>query len=360
MPIKTILIFNPFGIGDVLFTTPLIRNLKEYLPDVSVSYICNQRTYPLLKNNVFLDKVFVFEKDKWRKVARESKMKFWKLFFSFLKTIKKNKFDLIFDLSMNSKYGFFFKLTGIKMRIGLNYKNRGRFLTHKIDINQGYSDKHVARYYLDLLNLLSIPAKDRSFDLFLSKSEPKTKESFYAKHNLDSNVSLIIVCPGSGDSWQDTAYFKRWPKENFLDICLKLSARDKLKVILLGSKIEKPICDYIEENMKNKPLNLCGKTSLEEFCRIVSLSKLIITNDGGPFHIAQALKKKSIVFYGPVDEKIYGAYPNTDICTVFTGKTACRPCYKKFKFQGCKFDKLCLRQIEPTVVFSQIEKAISG
>ncbi|MBP7089106.1 MAG: lipopolysaccharide heptosyltransferase II [Candidatus Omnitrophica bacterium] len=360
MSIKTILIFNPFGIGDVLFSTPLIRNLKRRLPEVAISYICSQRAYPLLKNNTFLDEVLIFEKDQWRSIAAASKIKFVKELISFWRKIKKKQFDVIFDLSLNSQYGFFFKTIGIKKRIGFNYKNRGRFLTHKIDVFQGYCDKHVARYYLELLKFLNITPQDYPFDIFIPTNSFNYREYFLNKYNLSSDSLLIGVCPGSGDSWQETAYFKRWPKEYFLEICLRLALKPKVKVILLGSKSEQPICDYIQANTKGKLLNLCGKLNLEELCNIISLCKLIITNDGGPFHIAQALRKKAVVFYGPVDEKVYGAYPDIAANVVFSGKTACRPCYKKFRFQGCQFDKLCLRQIEPVTVFSQIEKAIFG
>ena len=153
-----LLVFNPFGIGDVLFTTPLLRNIKENFPQAYLCFICNRRAYPLIADNVFLDKVFIFEKDEWRALLKASKRKFLNEFFKFFRDIKKEKFDVMFDLSLNSQYGFFFKLTGIKKRIGFNFKKRGRFLTQKIDIPY-YKDKHVARYYLDLINFLNINPK---------------------------------------------------------------------------------------------------------------------------------------------------------------------------------------------------------
>ena len=62
MPRK-ILIINIFGIGDVLFTTPIISNIKENLPDCFIGYVCNKRTAPVLTSNPKVDKVFIFEKD---------------------------------------------------------------------------------------------------------------------------------------------------------------------------------------------------------------------------------------------------------------------------------------------------------
>ncbi|MFA5337891.1 MAG: lipopolysaccharide heptosyltransferase II [Candidatus Omnitrophota bacterium] len=351
MPIKKILIFNPFGIGDVLFSTPLVRNLKESIPGVSVHYLCNRRVYPLLENYPFLDKIFIFEKDEWREALKKSKLAFLKKAVSFFKEIKKEKYDVVFDLSLNSQYGFFLKMSGIKKRIGFNFKNRGKFLTDKIDIANGYSDKHVARYHLELLKFLNITPKDYKFELFVSGETLKRAKETFNKCGINENDLLIAVCPGSGDSWGDTAYFKRWPQEDFLKLCLELKNKLNAKILLFGSKAEAGLCSYIESGLKDNIINLCGKIDLEEFCAAISLCSLVIANDGGPFHIAQALGKKAIVLFGPVDEKVYGAYPVTDNCVVFAKHISCRPCYKSFRFSGCSTDKECLREISVDEVF---------
>ena len=49
---------------------------------------------------------------------------------------------------------------------------------------------------------------------------------------VDQDSFLVAVCPGSGDSWQETAYYKRWPKENFITLCRKLQQKPKVKIIL--------------------------------------------------------------------------------------------------------------------------------
>jgi len=353
MKTNNILVFNPFGIGDVLFSTPLVRNLKGNLK-AEITYICNYRVYPLLRNSSLLNEVLVFEKDEWRSVAKKSKFKFFKKFFCFLGDIKRRKFDIVFDLSLNPQYGFFFKAAGIKTRIGLNFKKRGRFLTHRIDIPDGYKDKHVARYYLSLLKFVNVIPEDYQFDLFISPKKLKTAENILAEYNLNKNDFLVGVSPGSGDSWGNTAYFRRWPKANFTALCSFLQKKRKAKIIVFGSKSEMSLCSYIYDNLEEKPVNLCGKIDLEEFCGLVSLCKLILTNDGGPFHIAQALHRKIIVFFGPQNEQIYGAYPESSDCLVVKKDFPCRPCYQGFKFKGCNFDKKCLRQITPEEVFSLI------
>ncbi|MCM8831205.1 MAG: glycosyltransferase family 9 protein [Candidatus Omnitrophica bacterium] len=355
--IKKILIFNPFGIGDVLFTTPLIRNLKENFICQYLAYICNGRAYPLLKNNPFLDEIFIFEKDYWREILKESWFKFCKQYFSFLQKIRKMHFDVVFDLSLNSQYGLFFKMSGIKRRIGFNFKKRGRFLTEKLDIPTGFSQKHVARFYLDLLKFLKINPKEYNFDVFIENNAVREVESILVSFMKENNA-FVLVCPGSGDSWGKAAYFRRWPEDNFVDLCNKIQNNLSFNVVLTGSKAEMDICQYIYDKMEGKPINLCGKINLEEFVALISKSKLIITNDGGPFHIARALNKKIIVFFGPVDEKVYGPYLHLKDTFVFSKQLNCRPCYKGFRFLGCQYDKKCLREISPDEVYLTVREIL--
>jgi len=351
MQIKKILIFNPFGIGDVLFSMPLVRNLKENIPGLSIHYLCNKRVFPLLKNYPLLDKVFIFEKDEWRDALKKSKLDFFRKAVSFFKEIKNENYDVVFDLSLNSQYGFFFAMSGIKKRIGFNFKNRGRFLTDKIDIAYGYSDKHVASYHLELLRFLNITPKDYKFELFVPGDLLEKAKTALWEHGVAQDDLLVAVCPGAGDSWGDSAYFKRWPQENFLELCKRLAENQKIKILLFGSKPEAGTCSYISDKLKGIVIDLSGKISLEEFCAAISMCNLVITNDGGPFHIAQALSRNAIVLFGPVDEKVYGAYPLTDSCVVFAKHISCRPCYKSFKFSGCNSDKQCLREIGVDEVF---------
>ena len=77
---KKFLIINIFGIGDVLFTTPLIDNIKRDCPDSFVGYICNARTFAIVDSNPKVDKVFVYEKDDYRKLYRYSKREFGVLY----------------------------------------------------------------------------------------------------------------------------------------------------------------------------------------------------------------------------------------------------------------------------------------
>ncbi|MCX5715741.1 MAG: hypothetical protein NTV07_02555 [Candidatus Omnitrophica bacterium] len=86
-----ILIINPFGIGDVLFTTPLIANLKETLPDCYIGFVSNLKAKDIVLKNPNVDKVFVYEKDRFRKLWKTSKVLCVRQFIKLLAAIRRKR-----------------------------------------------------------------------------------------------------------------------------------------------------------------------------------------------------------------------------------------------------------------------------
>ena len=46
------------GMGDILMTTPLVREIKKAYPDYYLAYYCDANLMPILENNPFIDYVF--------------------------------------------------------------------------------------------------------------------------------------------------------------------------------------------------------------------------------------------------------------------------------------------------------------
>ena len=87
---QRILIFNVNWLGDVLFSTATIRNVRRNFPDAFIACVIPSRCYPVLKGNPHLDEVIIFdEKDRHRGI-------FAKL--NFIRLIKSKKFDTVFLL----------------------------------------------------------------------------------------------------------------------------------------------------------------------------------------------------------------------------------------------------------------------
>ena len=92
---NSFLIINTFGIGDVLFSTPLLSNLKENFPEAKIFYLCNRRVYSVLKNHPLIEKIFIYERDEFEEVRKQSKLVWLKKIFAFICDIKKEKIEVV-------------------------------------------------------------------------------------------------------------------------------------------------------------------------------------------------------------------------------------------------------------------------
>jgi len=91
---------------------------------------------------------------------------------------------------------------------------------------------------------------------------------------------------------------------------------------------------------------------------LISRCNVVITNDGGPLHIAVGLGVKTVSIFGPVNEAVYGPYPKDEKHIVITNNgVTCRPCYKKFRYNKCN-NRVCLDSISVDEVYAAVEKAI--
>jgi len=355
---RRILLINPFGIGDVLFTTPLIKAIKEAYPDSYIGYWCNQRVRPLLATNSKINQLFALNRGDLKKIYRQS-------FFSGIKEtlklgweIKKGNFNLCFDFSLDHRYSLFAKLIGIRQRIGFNYKGRGRFLTQKIDLS-GYSDKHVVEYYLDLLRFLDIEAKDRSLELVISHTSQIKAQNMLTARGIEKGDLVIGFVPGAGGSWGKEASYKHWPALKFAQLADKLVNEFKAKIIILGDETEQPISDVIINAMVHKPVDLTGKIKLEILPAIIKCCNLLLSNDGGPMHMAVALGVKTVSVFGPVNEAVYGPYPDQRNHVALKWDMPCRPCYRNFRLPVCDKDRECLKSISVEDVFTAAKALLS-
>ena len=350
-----ILIINPFGIGDVLFSTPLISVLKKEHPGCYISYMCNIRTRELLEANPDISEIFVFERDDYRKLWKSSKIECIKNLFDFWRKISRRKFDIVIDLSLGKEYAFFCWLIGIKERRGFNYKGRGRFLTHRI-VFEGFNDRPVAEYYLGVIeeapgSTLHAPGKTV---LVPTDKDRACVDDFLKKAGVGEQDALVGIAPGGGASYgKEKAGYKRWGHEKFALVADKI-ASNGAKLILIGGPTERELLKDVALKMQCKPL-VAPDMKIREIACLIKRCKLFICNDGGLLHVAVSQNVPTVSIFGPTNEKVYGPYPPSQKHVVITSDIDCRPCYRRFRLQECS-NKRCMKEVSVESVFDIILK----
>lgn len=344
--INSFLIINPFGIGDVVFSTPLIANLRENFPGASIFYLCNRKASPILKNDPLIKKVFIYERDEFVAEQKKSFFKGMRKYWQFICQIKKEKIECAIDLSLNTQYGFFALLAGIKKRYGLDYKNRSRFLNRKIKID-GFTNKYVVDYYLDTLKLLGIPVKRFNLKVYSDPASKAWVAGFLKRNSILKEDLVIGIAPCGGDAFGKDNYLRRWPPEKFSLLIDRLKDEFKAKIfIFAGPKEKDDVYGIISLLKDKKDVFEFSDSSLAITIALVQRCGLFISNDTGILRFAEGLNKKIIALYGPIDEKIYGPHiADAERVVVLKKDLPCRPCYNKFRLVPCERDRECLKSI---------------
>lgn len=351
---KKILIINPFGIGDVLFSTPLISALKEESSGYNIAYICNMRTEEILATNPAIDKVFVFERDEYRALWRKSRMECAKKFYGFWREIRRRRFDIAIDLSLGKEYAFLCWLAGIKERRGFNYKGRGRFLTHGVQFG-GFNDKPVAEYYLDIIRSRAgaLPVAQPNTVLLTTYGDKEYIDKFLRESGVKTDDILVGIAPGGGITFgkRDQGR-RRWGAKKFSKLADEIIKSFNAKVVLIWGPGEEDLVEEIKRFMKEKSL-VAPKTSIREMAVLCKRCRMVICSEGGPLHIASSQGVRTVSIFGAVDERVYGPYPPGENNIVISSSADCRPCYKGFKIPECDTKK-CLEDISVDSIFDII------
>lgn len=355
---QRILVVNPFGIGDVLFSTPVIRAVRRAFPDAYLAYLCNRRTEEILRRNEHLNELFVYEKDELITLWRRSKLGGIGAVASLLKQIRRRRFNLAIDLSLGERYSLILSLLGVPRRIGFDFRRRGRFLTHRFPI-EGYHDHHVVEYYVQLMDWLGIHLLDRRLDLATNTEDRQGAQQCLRRIGVDGYSLLIGLVPAGGISWGLQANFRRWSQDGFIEVGRTLWRRHQATLLVFGESGDREVCAEIAHAIGPAAVDLSGQTTLRQFISLIAYCHLVISNDGGPVHIAASQGVPTVSIFGPVNPDVYGPYPRTpQHRVIYKHGLPCRPCYHQFKLPPCPYERACLTHIEPWEVLEACEQVL--
>ena len=349
---EKILVVNPYGIGDLLFATPLLSAIKKNNPSSELHVLIGSRTKEILSHNKDVDNIVVDDRDFWRGQKNGGLRR-----LLHVRRLRRYKYDTFINLSLDTQYNFFATyLWHIPRRIGFDFKRRGKFLTQKISLPHGFYKKHVARYYLEILAQwkegVVLPSVS-SYSFKLSNNEFQTDISHFFK-NTPSKV--VTVFPGGGASWGDRAHWKLWPVEKFAKLADMIVQNVGADIVIMGDEAEKKLCESVVASMKEKAVSCAGKvTSLSELGMCMKKAVVVVCNDSGIFHMSLAQEVPTLGIFGPVDESVYGAPSRTPYATCVVSDVSCRPCYYKFNVPSCSAPA-CLTELSVDKVYLSFKR----
>ena len=320
---RRFLIIRLSSIGDIVLTTPVIRCLKQQVPDAEVHVLTKASFCSVLQHNPYIDRLHLLDKN----------------YLLLIDQLKQLGFEQVIDLHHNAK------TLRIKRDLGASASsfhklNIEKYLLTAFKVNV-LPETHIVDRYLDAVKPLGVVNDGRGLDYFISEADQLKKEDMPGAQW--GGFVAVVIGAALGT--------KRWPTDHFKSFCQQLNH----PIVLLGGEEDRERGAEIASTDPIKIYNACGKFSLNESADWVRRSKFVVTGDTGLMHIAAAYRKPIISIWGNT-VPAFGMTPYYGSDEVphelLEHKVWCRPC-SKIGYDRCPIGHFsCMRKIEPEEVLT--------
>lgn len=317
---QKILVIRFSAIGDIVWTSPVIRVLKTQLPNAEIHF-CTKYVYrEMVTANPYIDKLHFLKDDLGALVS----------------DLKKEQFDIIIDLHKNVRT--------LLMKLQLRRKT---YSYHKFTLRRWLfvnlkmktmPNLHVADRYLKTIKPLGVKYDGKGLDFFIPEEQEVDIQKFLPATHQQGYVAFVIGA---------SQFTKILPLDRMLELCEKIDR----PLVLIGGKEDQITGDKIATHFKDNPsgnvniFNACNQLSISQSASIVKQAEVVFGQDTGLTHIAAAFQKQIYAIYGGTST--LGFYPyETPNVILENNDLSCRPCSKSGKSSCPKGHFKCMQDIK--------------
>lgn len=335
---RNIIVRMPNWIGDLVMATPILSDLRKSYPDAHITAMCRSPICELLKEDPEIDELFCFSKASGFSRREEKR--------NIIEKLRKGKYDLGILLTHSFSSAWWFWLGKVHNRLGYECNGRRFLLTRSLPFPKNIQNQHLVITYKMLLEPLGIPISDTPPRLYLSEKEINDARVLLRQHKIPEGALIVGINPGA-----TYGSAKCWLPERFREVTERLLRDKDVYIVYFGDQATASLVKEICAGLPDRVINLAGMTSLRELSGLISHCDVILTNDSGPMHIADALGTPIVALFGSTSEVVTGPYRSG---TLIHKHVECSPCYQR----TCPIDFRCMKRIEADEVYESIVKIL--
>ena len=342
IPIRKILVIQLGDIGDVVWAIPSLWALKTAFPQASLSVLIRKHHGDFLMDDPHIDKLF--------QVEQQSVFNGMQL----LKNLRREKFDLLFDLRADDRGAFLSFLSGAKIRAALYYANlswRNRAFNYLVDpLTVKERVLGAAEQSLKIIRGFGIRETTSIPQIFVNEKLKDKISKLLTEEEVETKNGWVSINPFS--RWS----YKEWDIDKWRQLAFFIRQKYQMPMIIIGSAAEKRRADELAVESRSVIYNFAGKTTLREMATLLQMSRLHVGVDSAAPHIAAAVGTPTVTIYGPSDWRDWA--PIGDKNMVVLPDMDCSPCHKK----GCdgKGWSECLDNLSVAKVQDAVEKMFNN
>jgi lipopolysaccharide heptosyltransferase II len=346
-------------IGDVVFTTPVIRALKRRFPDARISYLVEREAAPVVAGNPHLDEVIVVPRTRGaRRLLDDLRLGL---------ALRRRRFDVVIDMHSGPRSGLLTLATGAPQRIGYQVQGRSWIYTRAVGRARELRPRHSVVNQWDLLDAVAgwtretpDPARDAVEMAPDAAAERRVAQRLTAA-GVDSAHELILVHVSAGNP------FRRWPEPAFTELVAALAAgNDRRRLILSSGPSDRDAAARIVVAARgalgpDRAARVVdfGDFDLAELRALITRSRVFVGGDTGPMHVAATTTTPVVGIYGPTLPARSAPWRDRSIPAeaIEVADLPCRPCEQRICAPG---DFRCLTRVKPRDVVAAAERAMKA
>jgi heptosyltransferase-2 len=335
-----ILIIKLDAVGDVLRTTSILHGLRAKYDKSKITWVTRQAAMPVFENNRLVDRVLGYE-------STESVL---------YCTVE--EYDLVINLDSASDSAVLASRVKAKEKLGYGLDSRGHVIPFNDEaitwLEMGAFDqrkKRNSRSYQDLmLEICRIKTAKKEIVLSLSEQERGFASEFSRRNSLKRNEICLGINTGASPRWQ----YKQWTLEGFKVLIGTVLKKTNWTILLYGGPQEVDRNKELSSINTARVIDTGSNNSLRQFFALVTLSDVFLTGDTLALHVATALGKKVVAYFGPTSAAEIDSYGGQIVKV--QSDLDCLVCYKP----RCDFNPNCMNSLTPEHLFSVLQSAVKS
>lgn len=330
--LKKILLIRFSSIGDIVLTTPIVRCIKQQLPEVELHVLTKSSFRSIYAANPNIDKVFELHGNMKELISQ----------------LRKERYDFVVDLHKNWR--------SLRVRMALHCPSSSfpkldfrKFLYTKLKIGK-LPQVHIVDRYFRAVEKLGVQNDGQGLDFFFNEGDVMHYEDLPESFH-DGFVAIVI-------GGQHAT--KILPEDKVVEVCDALD----YPVILVGGPEDAARGERIKEKVGTYVGNSCGTLTLGQSASLLGLADAVITNDTGMMHIAAALRKPIVSVWGNTVPE-FGMYPylpqGMKPAVIIENKgLKCRPCDKLGYAKCPKGHFNCMNSLDAVEIAEKTKAELSS
>jgi ADP-heptose:LPS heptosyltransferase len=328
--VRSILVIKLRGVGDVLLSTIVTKNLRLAFPEARIDYLTEPPGSEVLEGNPFLDRIVVFDR---------KTMTGWDL----ISQIRGMSYSMVIDLFGNPRTALVTRLSGARFRVGFRFRLRRH--AYNIVVEPRGALVHNTQFNLDALEAIGVAIQDRNLYFPVALNDEEYVDRFLRDAGLGGG---LIGALNSSGGW----YTKRWQLEKFAMLADRLVERYEASIVITWGPGELEEAKKLKLAM-DKPAFVPPPTSLKQLGALFKRCSFLVTNDSGPMHIAAAVGTPVLGIYGPTNPRLQGPYGERHL-VVRNEAVPCLGC----NLTSCPIGHPCMLELSVDRVLEHVDRLL--